>query len=101
MGKGHASICHSCQLDILKQEYQNIIYCASCSTKWENSVLKHKKTAAYESMGLPCHACGKGTLMQQYANVISCDTCGTKWTAYRMKGYSKRAQQSFELNRGY
>jgi len=101
MGQGHCGICHSCQQDILKQDYQNTIFCGSCRTEWTNSVLKDKKTAAYESMGMPCHACGKGMLMQQYANVINCNTCGTKWTAFRMKGYSKRAQQSFELKRGY
>lgn len=92
VGKGHAGICHSCQQDILKQEYQDVIFCENCRTEWSNTNLKHKKAAAYESMGMPCYACSKGMLVQQWANIISCNTCGTSWRAWRLKGYSKRQQ---------
>lgn len=97
-GNGHASICHSCQQDILKQEYQDIIFCEQCTTIWENKNLKHKKTAAYESMGMPCHACGKGMLTQQWGNIIECNSCGTKWRAWKMKGYSKRQRFAQDLS---
>lgn len=97
-GNGHAGICHSCQQDIIKQDYQDIIYCNACKTEWENKNLKHKKTAAYESMGMPCHACGKGMLTQQWGNIIECNSCGTKWRAWKMKGYSKRQRFTQDLN---
>jgi uncharacterized CHY-type Zn-finger protein len=98
VGKGHAGICHSCQQDVLKQDYQDIIFCGYCQTEWTNKNLKNKKTAAIESMGMPCHACSEGLLMQQYGNIIFCGSCGTKWRAWKMKGYSKRANFNHEMS---
>lgn len=98
VGKGYAAICHSCQQDVLKQEYQDIIFCPFCSTEWKNRSLKHVRMAAIESMGMPCAACSQGLLMQQYGNIVYCGDCRTKWHALKMKGYSKRQSFSHELS---
>ncbi len=98
VGSGHAGICHSCQNDIVKQEYEDTIFCPFCTTEWTNPSLKKNKIAAVESMGMPCYACSQGMLMQKYGNIIYCDKCGSKWRAWKMKGYSKRQNFNHELS---
>lgn len=95
---GHCGICHSCQQDVLKQDFQDKIHCNNCKTEWINKDLGHKQTATIHSIGMPCYGCEQGLLMQQYGNIIYCNTCGTKWKAWKMRGYSKRQQFKHELS---